>query len=133
MNKNIKTVYLIRNQRFKSCTRGILVLPNGEILYTLERPWLDNRSNVSCIPTGKYTCKWHKSPTFGWVYKLSNVTGRTFILFHSGNIARNTKGCILIGSRLGYLGKHLAVLSSKPAVRKFFNLMDKQDFILEVY
>jgi hypothetical protein len=129
----MKTIYLTRIQMYETCTRGLLVdADSGEVFYTLERPWLDNASNISCIPKGTYTCKWHLSPTFGWVYLVTDVPDRSFILFHSGNVVRHTKGCILIGSRFGRLGNDPAVLSSKPATRKFFDLLDKQDFTLKV-
>lgn len=127
----MKIVNLYRVQTFKSCTRGILTV-DGLAFFTLELPWKDNRPNISRIPIGKYICKWHKSPKYGWVYQVMDVYNRSFILIHSGNIARHTKGCILIGSRFGKLGKSPAVLSSKTAVRKFQELMNKQDFILEV-
>jgi hypothetical protein len=28
---------------------------------TVERPWLENKSNVSSIPAGTYTCNTHKA------------------------------------------------------------------------
>lgn len=33
--------------------------------YTLERPWLDNRRRVSCIPAGTYKGRVLPSPKFG--------------------------------------------------------------------
>lgn len=129
----METIYLYRTQKFNTCTRGLLVNPNtGSVFYTMEQPWRDNKPNISCIPVGKYICKWHKSPKYGWVYLVTDVPGRSFILFHPGNVVGHTKGCILIGSRFGYLGNAPAVLSSRTATRKFFELMNKQDFVLEV-
>lgn len=129
----MKNVTLYRTQNYSTCTRGLLILPEeGMVFYTMEPPWKDNRSNISCIPKGEYICKWHYSPRYKWCYQVNDVQNRSFILFHAGNIPRHTKGCILIGSRFGKLGGIPAVLSSKPAVRKFFDIMDKQDFILKV-
>ncbi|RKZ67308.1 MAG: hypothetical protein DRQ48_09910, partial [Gammaproteobacteria bacterium] len=53
--------------------------------YTIERPWLDNEENISCIPTGVYTCKRTMSPKFGLVYEIMDVEDRTHILFHAAN------------------------------------------------
>lgn len=128
----MKTVRLLRIQTFNTCTRGLLLTPDSQVFFTMELPWKDNKSNISCIPAGTYTCKWHRSPKYGWCYQVMDVPKRSFILFHSGNLPKHTKGCILLGSRFGKLGKSPAVLSSKPAVRRFFESMKKQDFILEV-
>lgn len=54
-------------------------------IYTLERPWKDNASNVSCIPSGIYTCRPYSSPKYPDVYEVTNVPKRDHILFHSGN------------------------------------------------
>jgi len=129
----MKNAFLYRTQAFESCTRGILVIPSeGKVFFTLEPPWKGNQPNVSCIPRGKYKCVWHKSPKYGWVYKVTEVEGRSSILMHPGNTPNHTLGCILIGSRFGTLGGGPAILSSKPAVRELFELMDKQDFTLEI-
>ena len=30
---------------------------DGQALYSVERPWLDNKRIVSCIPEGAYLCR----------------------------------------------------------------------------
>ena len=51
------------------------------------------------IPAGTYAAYSYKSPTFGANKIYLSVPGRTSILFHGGNTADNSRGCILTGSR----------------------------------
>lgn len=113
---------LYRIEKTKECVRGILVL-NGEFLcHTLERPWVNNKINISCIPAGKYILAPFTGKEYKRVYQVLDVPGRTNILFHIGNIAKNSKGCILPGMRFGMLGDKRAVLYSGKAV----NLLRRQ-------
>lgn len=50
------------------------------------------------IPKGTYDVSLKRSPSFGANKVYLTVPGRTNILFHGGNTADQTKGCILIGS-----------------------------------
>ena len=99
---------------------------------TMEPPWRDNRPNVSCIPEGTYPCRWHKSPRYGCVYAVLEVPFRSHSLIHAGNIAQHTKGCVLLGQRLGRLGGQPAVLISRATVRRHARLLDREPFTLEV-
>ena len=45
-------------------TLGVIELA-GETFYSIERPWLNNAPNVSCIPVGNYDMGWRNSPRFG--------------------------------------------------------------------
>lgn len=82
---------------------------------TLERPWLDNRPDVSSIPAGLYTCRRTLSPRFGETFEVTGVPGRTVILFHKGNTIADSSGCVLLGERFGTLGGSAAVLGSAQA------------------
>ena len=75
-------------------TYGELTLPNGSVLSTVERPWVDNAKNISCIPEGTYICRRVDSPKFGNSFEVTNVTNRTEILFHVANIPSDVEGCI---------------------------------------
>jgi hypothetical protein len=112
-------------------TLGILEMPSFTC-YTMERPWLDNASNVSCVPSGEYDCSIRVSPKFGRVYQLKDVPGRQFILIHAGNTANNTHGCVLLGKSAGYIEDRRAVLCSRPTLRRFMSLLDEQDFKLVI-
>ena len=133
----MEEVTLTRLQHFASaagipiCTRGVIVVRDS-VFYTLELPYLDNSTNISCVPKGVYECVIRKSPKYGVTYHVTNVKDRSFILIHSGNIARHTKGCILLGTRYGRLAGQPAVLASKPAVRKFNSLMEGEPFLLTI-
>lgn len=120
--------------RRSSSSLGTLgTLEHGEFsCVTMEPPWLNNLPNVSCIPTGTYQCHWHKSPRYGWVYAVLGVAGRSNILIHAGNIAQHTKGCVLLGQRVGRLAGQPAVLVSRVTVRRHAGMLDKTPFTLEV-
>lgn len=121
-------------------------------LCTLEPPWRDNRVGMSCIPEGTYRCAKWKSPTFGGVYLLRSVPGRSYILIHWGNWAgdeekglyANTDGCILVGLRFtrmvptkkgkpipGY-GPQDAVASSNTALDRLHRHFGDEPFDLSV-
>lgn len=68
---------------------------------TLELPWKDNHSRVSCIPEGVYKLV-HRSAFESKAFKYDHfhvldVPGRTYILIHAGNYHTQILGCILPG------------------------------------
>lgn len=96
---------LLELRRFsftKHGTFGALgtVTPDGiiPICLTLEDPWFDNQPNIGCIPPGAYLCKRIESKSFGDVFEITNVIGRTGVLLHKGNTVFDTHGCILLGA-----------------------------------
>ena len=68
---------------------------------TLENPWMDNQRNISCIPKGEYKVRLRlprESGTRDYIHLLvQEVPNRDWILFHRGNTAKDTSGCILVG------------------------------------
>ena len=68
---------------------------------TLENPWLDNQRNISCIPEGEYKVRLRlarESASRDYLHLLvQDVPNRDWILFHRGNTAKDTSGCILVG------------------------------------
>ena len=123
---------LYRTQKTKEVTLGILVI-GTEIIYTLERPWVDNKSNISCIPTGKYNATFlprSASGKYKNVFHVTPVAKRSGILIHNGNLVTHTKGCILVGTSHGILLNQPAVLGSRTAMRKLQNF--KSGFTLEI-
>jgi hypothetical protein len=98
---------------------GVLLLDDQVCCVTLERPWLDNSINISCVPPGVYQCRRVHSPNYGDTFEISDVPGRTHILFHIGNTIKDSKGCVLLGSKYGELKDERAILSSGTAVKKF--------------
>lgn len=130
-------------QRLESTDQGTFGKIKTETaeFYTLELPWRDNESNISCIPEGIYQCKMTMSYRFKKMMYLVDGTGkRTGIRIHSANLAGSIEdgykaqlnGCIAIGEKLGLIGNQKALLLSSSGVRKFIELMNKKPFTLEV-
>ena len=93
---------VIRETFTDKSTIGNLYL-NGEWLCdTLELPYLDNQRSISCIPKGNYKVRLRyprESATRDYLHLLvQDVPNRDYILFHRGNTAKDTSGCILVGN-----------------------------------
>jgi hypothetical protein len=114
-------------------TFGVLIDDHAPLALTLERPWLRNGKNVSCIPEGNYICKRILSPKFGDTFEIKDVPERTHILFHAGNTMDHTKGCVLVGQRFGSLGEKTAVLLSRDGFGELMQrLKGTDEFLLKV-
>jgi hypothetical protein len=92
---------IIRDVFTDVSTIGKLYL-DGELLCdTLELPYLDNQRNISCIPAGQYKVRMRyprESATRDYLHLLvKDVKDRDYILFHIGNTAKDTRGCVLVG------------------------------------
>jgi hypothetical protein len=93
---------LIRKAFTDKSTIGDLFL-NGQFqAHTLELPWKDNQRSISCIPAGTYDCRFRyprESGSRDYLHLLvKDVPNRDYILFHRGNSAKDTRGCILTGT-----------------------------------
>jgi len=100
-------------------TLGVIEV-GDEKFYTIERPWMSNKPNVSCIPTGTYNMGWRKSPRFGETWHVKDVHQRTHILIHVANFPTDVSGCIGLGT--GLMEDRIAVSNSRVAVKKFEDL-----------
>ena len=93
---------------FPDGTNGELSFRGVRICSTIELPWLQNKSRVSCIPEGKYALMKRYSQRFGWHLQVMNVNNRALILIHPANDAmKELKGCIAPVSILKSEGKGL--------------------------
>ncbi len=116
-------------------------------LFSGELPWLENRSNVSCLPPAPgaepvlYRCAWTYSPRFRrMMYLLLGTEPRSGIRKHVANLMgaigagykAQLNGCIALGERLGYLAGQKALLVSAPAMRRFESHMGHRPFLLEI-
>ena len=92
---------LIRDTFSKESTIGELFLNGERMCDTLENSWQDNQRNISCIPEGIYPVRLRlprESATRDYIHLLvKDVPNRDWILFHRGNTAKDTSGCILVG------------------------------------
>jgi len=93
---------IIRDTFTKESTVGRLYINGESFCDTLENPWLDNQRNISCIPEGQYKVRLRlarESATRDYLHLLvQDVPNRDWILFHRGNTAKDTSGCILVGN-----------------------------------
>ncbi len=83
-NKNILLTRLTGNS--KQTTGSLIVhdvFKTHAQFATIELPWLNNESFISCIPPGTYKASKILSPTFGWCIQILNIPKRTNILLHS--------------------------------------------------
>jgi hypothetical protein len=102
-NTEVKVVNLliIRETFSDKSTIGNLHLDGEWLCDTLELPWKDNQRSVSCIPAGQYKVRLRtarESATRDYLHLLiQDVPNRDYILFHIGNSAKDTRGCVLVG------------------------------------
>ena len=118
----MKTLTLKRVAGDAQGTYGVLIDGTRPFAVTLERPWVGNQPNVSCIPAGTYACSRKQSPRFGNTFEITGVPGRSHILFHAGNTAADTEGCVLVAEEFTTMRGGMAVGSSR---RGFSELMAK--------
>ena len=83
---------------------------------SLELPWKNNDSFVSCIPTGEYNVVKYSSDKYRDCFQILDVPGRDGVLIHTGNTTEDTTGCPLTGTSFGMLKNKPAVLGSKNAL-----------------
>jgi len=105
-------------------TQGVLLNDKGiGFALTLERPWINNIMNISCIPAGEYVCNRYTSSRYSNTFQVVDVPNRTYILFHSGNTISDSAGCIMIGEEFGYLDGRVAILSSNRGFKEFLKVL----------
>lgn len=97
-------------------------------LFTVERPWLGNQVNVSCIPGGRYRLErsYYNRGDYA-CYEVMDVLGRTEIKFHIGNTIDDVQGCIAPGTSLGSISGKWAVNQSKKAFSALMSVLDSSE------
>lgn len=133
-------VTLIRFAYTPKGTFGWLSVDGGAPLYTVERPWMQNQSNISCIPCGTYRLKlgmFYAGDGVGGkrdypAYEILDVPGRDLIKIHIANRYQQVNGCVAPGFELGVYGLDWAVLNSHLAFDHFMELMAGRDGTLVV-
>ena len=130
-NKDKADAVLERFAYLPEATLGKLTI-NDNVFWIAERPWRGNKKEISCIPSGTYTCKRYVSKRFGETFEVTEVPNRTYILFHVGNFPeKDSHGCLLVGSSL--MPNAPAVASSKNAMTKFREILkDAESFELRI-
>lgn len=131
----MKHIILKRIASNEYATYGVLIDDENDTPFavTLELPWNDNLPEISCIPLGWYNCRRINSPKFGNVFEIKDVKGRTHILFHKGNIAENTEGCVLLGEAFDPVKGKNGITYSGHAYNQFMELLkDEEKFTLQI-
>ena len=116
-------VLVLNRTYFPDGTNGKLECEGKLICNTIELPWKNNETKVSCIPEGKYFIKKRYSNKFQWHLEIIEVKNRSLILFHPANNAlQELKGCIAPVTKLS--GPGLGLMSRK-AFRQLKELVYK--------
>jgi hypothetical protein len=112
-------------------TFGVFVRDDTGIPFavTLERDW-DHGSNRpskgdkpgACIPAGTYTCVRVDSPRFRDTFEVKGVPGRSFILLHKGNLADDSRGCILVGEQFDPVKGAQGITASADGFAEFLTI-----------
>ena len=117
---------IIRNTFSDESTIGELFLNGERFCYTLELPYRDNQRSISCIPAGEYNVRLRlarESATRDYLHLLvQEVPNRSYILFHRGNTAKDTRGCILVGQGSQQDVVHNSTLAMDLLMKEIINL-----------
>jgi hypothetical protein len=126
----------------EDATFGVLIRVDTAVPFavTLEREadgWSNRKSTPTragaCIPAGTYTCQRVQSPKFGNTFEVTGVPGRSHILFHKGNLADDSRGCILVGEAFNPVGGVDGITASKEGFTEFLAInADAMSFTLTV-
>lgn len=134
-----KIVTITRTKSTKDATYGNLrVIQNDKVLFeckTLERPWVDNKNNVSCIPPGTYDVMKTYSNRFKKpLYLIDKVPGRSGVRIHPANFVSQLQGCIALGDKHQDINNDgiLDVTNSVATQKKFDEVMNNMPFKLEL-
>ena len=117
---------IIRDTFTENSTIGELFLNGERMADTLELPYKDNQRSISCIPEGEYKVRLRlarESATRDYLHLLvQDVPNRDWILFHRGNSAKDTSGCILVGlgSKHNFVGN--STLAMDLLMKEIINL-----------
>ena len=121
---------------FPNGTNGKLECKGKSICNTIELPWRENETRVSCIPEGKYFIKKRYSQKFQWHLEVLDVKNRSLILFHPANNAlQELNGCIapvtkLSGPGLGLMSRK-AFITLKRLVYKVIDTNESVELIVK--
>jgi len=133
----MQSLKIIRYQPGDQGTRGVLTT-SGFWCHTLELPWRDNQTNLSCIPAGEYHIQFvttrRRIGGIRQMYWLSHVEGRNGILVHPGTWAgdktqgfkSSVLGCILTGKSIGTYKNQQAIFQTRQAVRELHDALHRQ-------
>ena len=76
---------------------GVLCANDDQVCDSLELPWKDNQSNVSCAPVGAYAGKIRTDGTKGWRIELESSSEPHLRRASRWQFSRGIQGCVLLG------------------------------------
>ena len=114
-------------------TLGHFICPLGmPLAQSVEREWLNNEKNVSCIPAGTYELVWRDSAKHGRRLHVINENVnvgmddsclRTHCLIHVANYPREVEGCIGLGNK--FMTEEYGVANSSQTVDWVESFIDR--------
>ena len=117
---------IIRKTFTEESTIGELFLNGEKMCDTLELPYKDNKRSISCIPAGEYQARLRyprESGSRDYLHILvKDVPNRDYILFHRGNTAKDSRGCILVGLKIQQDIVHNSTLALELLLKEIINL-----------
>jgi hypothetical protein len=142
----MKRIYVDRFRQSDNATLSKISSPDDDdlTLYGLERRWLHNRSDVSCIPAGVYCLVPWTSPAHGDVWALVGGTVTPFVddcpadagrwgnLFHSANYWSQLQGCLAPGLDEGSKDGECCVWSSRKAMTRLRGFLGDESAVVYV-
>ncbi len=123
----------LKRSYLDNCTIGKVHYRGEFICNTIERPWLNNKKSISCIPEGIYALSPYNSTKYTDCFILecqdlgvgvSENMQRTYILIHPGNFPHDIQGCIAPGLELH--PSTWGVMHSRIAMDKLRNLIKSE-------
>ena len=128
----MKTVSITRTYQNNKQSLGLCEIRNESNMVifsalSLERGWLDNKQNISCIPKGNYTVVLEYSNAFKRdLWEIKNVPNRSECKFHSANYWYQLQGCIALGNSLKDIDKDgfIDILNSSNTMGLFHRALD---------
>ena len=128
-NSNNINLLLLRDTFTDESIIGELFINGERFCDTLELQYRDNQKSISCIPTGKYKVRLRlprESATRHYIHLLvKDVKDRSHILFHRGNTAKDTRGCILVGQGSQQNIVYNSTLAMDLLIKEIINLGGK--------
>jgi hypothetical protein len=121
----VKRYWSNENQSSGTCAVLIDRFPMFTAL-SLERGWVLNERNVSCIPKGTYKLVLEYSPRFKTdLWEIKGVPNRSECKFHSANYWFQLNGCIALGESYGDINKdgYKDVTNSKKIMKSFHDVL----------
>ena len=130
--------YLIRLDEGIEQTLGHLTLYDGlEKVFecvTLELPYEENLTDISCVNKGVYEVTHRYSEKYKNHLILNDVPNRRYILIHYGNYNTDTEGCVLVGSRFAQINQDslLDITSSRRTLSELLEATNGEGFKLTI-